>query len=86
MENQSLCKTCSNRFRRLFIPLKPEEYIDEDGKSVLSSEDNIIIINLCLVTDIDIDNEFTIECSHFEDKVEKKRVRKGNDYLIINKL
>lgn len=86
MENQSLCKTCSNRFRRLFIPLKPEEYVDENGESTLASEDNIIIINLCLATGIDIDNECTIECNYFEDKVEKKQVRKVNDCLLINKI
>jgi hypothetical protein len=70
----------------VFIPLKSDEYISEDGDLELVSEDNIIIINLCLATDIDIDNEDTIECSAYDEKIEKKRGKKGNDCLIFNKL
>ena len=66
-ENQgNLCKNCKYRFRRVFIPLHPEEYEDADGNSVLAGEDNIIITNQCLLTGMDIDGEATVECSRFE--------------------
>jgi len=70
--NSSICKKCQHRFRRVFIPLKPEEYITENGESALTGEDNIIIYNQCLVTDMDMDSDETIECSHFEEKVETR--------------
>ena len=41
--NNNLCKTCKYKFRRVFMPLKPELYEDEDGNPILSNEDNIII-------------------------------------------
>jgi hypothetical protein len=67
IENQgNLCKNCRYRFRRVFIPLHPEEYEDAEGNSVLVGEDSIIISNQCLLTNMDIDKEATVECSHFE--------------------
>jgi hypothetical protein len=74
----SLCKECKYRFRRVFIPLKPEEYVDEEGKSVLpnDSDEHIIITNHCLISDMDIDGEITIECSHY------KRREPGEDFCL----
>ncbi len=67
IENQgNLCKNCRYRFRRVFIPLNPEEYEDAEGNSVLVGDDNIIISNQCLLTNMDINREATVECSHFE--------------------
>lgn len=72
--NSSICKSCKHRFRRVFIPLKPEEYINENGESALTGEDNIIIYNQCLVTDMDMDSDETIECSAYEKKDEPRWV------------
>lgn len=74
-ENQgNLCKYCRYRFRRVFIPLHPEEYEDAEGNSVLVGDDNIIISNQCLLTNMDIDREATIECSHFVRLGEKESI------------
>ena len=73
-ENQgNLCKTCRWRFRRVFIPMRSEEYEDDEGNVVATNGENIIISNQCLIVDMDIDGESTIDCSHFEpiDKNEK---------------
>jgi hypothetical protein len=71
-ENQgNLCKNCKYRFRRVFIPIHPEEYEDANGNTMVTGEDNIIVSNQCLLTEMDIDWEATIECSHFIE-VEKK--------------
>ena len=68
----SLCKNCAYRFRREFMPLRPEEYLDEDGNSVLQGEDNIIITNQCLLTAMDLDGEVTIECDSYKSRDEKE--------------
>ena len=71
-ENQgNLCKSCRHRFRRVFIPIHPEEYEDVEGNAMLVGENNIIISNQCLLIEMDIDGEATIECSHFIE-VEKR--------------
>jgi len=72
IENQgNLCKNCKYRFRRVFIPLRPEEYEDADGNTMVTGEDNIIISNQCLLTEMDIGEEATIECSHFIEREEE---------------
>jgi len=71
--SKSLCKNCKFRFRRVFIPSDPDGFIDENGNSVLSdSSENIIIMNMCLIADMDLDLDTTIECTHYEPKEEKK--------------
>jgi len=62
--NTNLCKQCANRFRRIYVPFRPENYINENGEEL--SDTDIIIMISCLVSGIDIENEFTIECSHFK--------------------
>lgn len=71
--SRSICKNCEFRFRRVFIP--SEEFIveDEDG-SELDVGDNIVIMNMCLASDMDIDLDSTIECTHYKPKVDSKRV------------
>ena len=71
-EGSSLCKMCRYKFRRVFIPLNPKDYLDDDGNSVLSGEDNIIITNVCLLSGMDINTEITVECNHFKEKKDKK--------------
>ncbi len=71
--NKSLCKSCRHKFRRVFIPLRIEEYVDDDGNPISPEEDNILIINSCLISSMDIESEETVECSHYEQKQEDDR-------------
>lgn len=71
MPENNLCKKCQHRFRRVFIPLDPEQYVDDEGKKVFSSkEENIVIMNTCLIAGVDIESEITLECEHFEPRKE----------------
>ncbi len=72
--SRSLCKECHYRFRRVFIPTKPEEYFDAEDQSILSSEDNIIIVNQCVLTGMDITGEETIECARFARQNKEKPI------------
>jgi hypothetical protein len=45
--------------------------VDDEGKKVFSSkEENIVIMNTCLVAGVDIESEITLECEHFEPRKE----------------
>ena len=67
----SLCKSCKFRFRRVFIPLNPQEFKDEQGNCVLNEEEeNIVIMNMCLAADMDLELDFTVECTHYKPKEE----------------
>jgi hypothetical protein len=44
---------------------------EADG-SEMPEGDNIIIYNQCLITDMDLDNDETIECSSYEKKEEPR--------------
>jgi hypothetical protein len=66
---ENLCKDCKFRYRRVFSPLRPDQYVDDDGEEIFNGkEPTIIIVNLCLLTGIDISEETSIECTHFKDK------------------
>jgi hypothetical protein len=54
----------------VFIPLRIEEYMDDDGNPISPEEDNILIINTCLISGMDIEGEETIECGHHNQKQE----------------
>jgi len=71
-KGDSLCKNCIHRFRRVFIPLRPEDYVDEEGNRALVGDENIIITNQCLVTSMDLDGDITIECDSYKSKEEKE--------------
>ena len=79
-KNGNLCKTCKYRFRRVFIPTHPEEYVDADGNTMVAGENNIIISNQCLLTEMDIDWEATVECSHFE-QIDKIKIK---EFSLLN--
>ena len=64
----SLCKQCKFRFRRVFIPCTQEKFEDEQGNEVDINDQSILIMNLCLASDMDLDMDSTIECSHFQSK------------------
>jgi hypothetical protein len=71
----NLCKRCGNRFRRVFIPLKPDQYVDENGERIFDNdEDNVVIMNMCLVSGMDIGEESTVECDHFVLDTNKKNI------------
>lgn len=77
MPDNNLCKKCRHRFRRVFIPLIPEQYEDDEGRKIFSSEEeNIIIMNTCLIAGIDIESEMTMECDHFEnhEKIDEENI------------
>jgi hypothetical protein len=62
----NLCRKCKNKFRRVFIPLKPEQYIDENGEQIFdNNEDNVVIMNMCLIANMDVEGEATVECDHY---------------------
>ena len=61
-----LCKDCKYRFRRVMMPLRPEEYVDENGNRLLEGDENIIITNQCLIAGMDLDGDITIECDSYE--------------------
>lgn len=46
--------------------MRSEKYEDDEGNVVITNGENIIISNQCLIVDIDIDGESTVDCSHFE--------------------
>ena len=72
---ENLCKQCKFKFRRVFHPLKPDQYVDDDGEQVFGGkEPTIVIVNICLLTGIDISDEVTIECKHFKDKDKEEEV------------
>lgn len=69
--SDSLCKNCKFRFRRVWIPLRPDMYVDDSGESVMGEDnENILIVNSCIISGLDLDEEVTIECSHFEPREE----------------
>jgi hypothetical protein len=53
------------------MPSTSEEYVDEDGNNIVASEDSIIITNVCLLSGMDIEDETTVECNHFKEKIHK---------------
>lgn len=77
----NLCQRCKHRLRRVFIPIHPENYIYPEDEQLSPNEDNIIIANQCLVLDIDITDELTVECSHF---VENKSSKNENILFFKN--
>ena len=71
--NDNLCKDCIYRFRRVFIPHNIEDYKDEedDGLEILEDGDeNIVIMNMCIVSDMDLSLDSTVDCSHYQSKSE----------------
>lgn len=63
-----LCKDCKWRFRRVFIPTVPEEIIDEDDEILedFDGSTNSIIMDICLLSDMDIGLDITTDCNHYE--------------------
>ena len=64
-KESNLCKDCVFRFRRIFIPRNPEHFVDEDGMQLLEDDESIVIMNMCLVSDMDLDMDSTVDCTHY---------------------
>lgn len=65
---ESICKDCRWRFRRVFIPTRPEEFEDDEGNKLLEDfdgETDSIVINMCLLSEMDLDMDITTECNHY---------------------
>lgn len=69
-----LCADCASRYRRVFEPGNTADYRDDEG-NVLSEyahedfdefADTIIVIDMCLLTDISMGKDVTRECSHYK--------------------
>ena len=63
--SDNICKDCVFRFRRIFIPRNPEHFNDEDGLEFLEGEENIVIMNMCVVSDMDLELDSTVDCTHY---------------------
>lgn len=70
VEQTSLCRECNHRFRKVFMPTKSEELEDCNGEITVINDENVLIIQICLISGIDIDGDVTIECNYFESKEE----------------
>jgi hypothetical protein len=62
--------------------MRSEEYEDAEGNVMITNGENIVISNQCLIVDIDIDGESTIDCSHFE-PINKNE---GEDFPLLKHL
>lgn len=60
--------------------MQPADYTYTDGTVIPTDEENIIILNQCLILGMDIDGESTIECSHFIES------SKDEDILFFNNI
>ncbi|GAG41202.1 unnamed protein product [marine sediment metagenome] len=72
---EGLCKDCRWRFRRVFVPTNPEEFEDEEGNKLLEDFDgrtDSIVINICILSEMDLDADITTECSHYTPWNEEK--------------
>ena len=68
---KGLCKDCKWRFERVFIPTRPEEFEDDEGNKLLEGydgESDTVIINLCILSELDLDADITIKCNNYEKK------------------
>jgi len=76
--DESLCKDCKWRFRRVFIPTRPEEFKDENGDKILEDFDgktDSLVINICIMSELDLDMDITLECNWYEPKnIEKEKI------------
>ena len=70
-QESNLCKDCVFRFRRVFIPRNPEHFVDEDGVQLLEDGESIVIMNMCLISDMDLELDFTVDCTHYRSNSEE---------------
>lgn len=65
-----LCPYCEHRFRRVFKPDSFENFIDEEGTPLTDymEDGDVMIFDICLLTDIPMGKDITYECSHYSPK------------------
>lgn len=70
-----VCPYCEHRFRRVFEPSNLDDFQDEDGAPVSDymEEGAIILLDVCLLTDIPMGKDTTYSCSHFSPKENKEK-------------
>ena len=61
----SLCKTCTHRFRRVFVPTELQDYVDDEGNPVFKDNQTIVVLNWCIPGGIDVNDEITLDCNHY---------------------
>jgi hypothetical protein len=70
---ENLCANCAYRFRRVFWTKDLDRYEDvsnitavpvEEGETA-NPENQLAIMVICLMSDIDIESDLTMDCSHF---------------------
>ena len=83
--NQNICKDCIFRFRRLFIPINPENFVDEEDIQFLEGDESIVIMNTCIVSDMDLGLDSTIDCTHYKCKNETSVSDKISIFKHLNK-
>jgi hypothetical protein len=47
------------------MPEATAEFYDESGQKTMTSDEDVLIIQVCLISSIDVKGENTIECNHF---------------------
>lgn len=65
--SDSLCNDCKYRFTHIYIPTRPEEFIDDNGDQLLEEFDgktDKIGLSICLLADVEIGADIVVECSH----------------------
>jgi len=66
--SDSLCNDCKYRFTQIYIPTRPEEFINGNGDPLLEGFDgktDRLGINICLLADVEIGTDIIVECSHY---------------------
>ena len=64
--SESLCATCVFRFSRTIITDNYEEFgVDIDEIDLESGDEVVIEQNVCMVTDIELDDHIVLNCNKF---------------------
>jgi len=83
LEQTSLCKECKHRFRKVFMSTQIEELEDSNGQMTVIDDENVLIIQTCLISGIDLESDITIECNHFVSRDEPEKREDVNIFKCI---
>lgn len=76
-EVKGKCEDCENRFIRIFKRGEMPPIFDENGTPIQDLEDmynnfirpgTTVVIDMCLITEIPMNNDDTSSCSHYKPK------------------
>jgi len=89
---RNLCTGCAYRFRRVFWTKDLERYdlsnvslapVDEEELPEGVSPDNqLAIMVICLMSDVDIESDLTIDCSHYRPKEQNEAKKEESNKLL----